>query len=150
LKKTILISIIFGLLGITIEVIFTAFYPLFSSEQFSWSLEGNSYIWMFFIYALINPLFELGYPKVKNYNIIIRLLIYSSIIFAIEFSMGFILEKLTGKCPWEYSTGLTFFGYIRLDYIFFWMVFGYLIEKIYLLLNRVICFDRLITKNSNE
>jgi uncharacterized membrane protein len=96
---------------------------------------------MFFIYALISPLFDFGYPKLKKFNIFFRVFLYSVIILAIEFSLGFLLEKIIGKCPWEYTTGLTFLGYIRLDYIFFWMIFGYLIERIYLLLNSVIKFE---------
>lgn len=141
LKKTLLISFIFGLFGVTVEVFFTAFSPLFSQDTFSWSLQGNSYAWMFIIYALTKPLFDLGYPFVSKFNILIRTLSYSLVVFLIEFISGLVLEKLTGSCPWKYVDGLTFLGYIRLDYIFYWMVFGYFIEYIYLFLQKIIRFD---------
>ncbi len=141
IKKSILISIIFGLFGIYVEVLFTAFSTVFTDEGINWSLEGKTYVWMFFIYALIKPLFDLAYHKISKLNVLIRIFIYSIIILLIEFVSGFILESIIGICPWKYSNGLTFQGYIRLDYIFFWMLFGYIIEYLYLFLENVITFD---------
>ncbi len=141
IKKSILISIIFGLLGIFVEISFTAFSTVFTDKGINWSLEGKTYVWMFFIYALIKPLFDIGYPKVSKLNVLIRIFIYSIIILLIEFISGFLLETLIGICPWKYNRGLTFLGYIRLDYIFFWMLFGYIIEYVYLFLENVITFD---------
>jgi len=141
-KKKLLISVIFGIFGIAIEVLFTALHPVFTGKDFSWSMQGKSYLWMFFIYAMIKPLFDFGYPVLKKYNILLRVFIYSVIILLIEFITGFFLEQITGTCPWKYKEGLTFFGYIRIDYIFYWMIFGYIIEYIYLLLDNVVNFEK--------
>ena len=145
MKKKLLIALIFGSLGITTEVFFTAFSKLiqdfYMGNDLDLSLKGESYVWMFFIYCLIAPLFDLGYPKIKNLNILIRMLIYGAIILSVEFIMGFILDMIVGKCPWEYTSGITFFGYIRLDYIFFWMIFGFIIEKVYIVLNKRITLN---------
>ncbi len=139
MNKKILIAIIFGLFGSTTEIFFTAFSKLFSSiitqNNLDFSLKGESYVWMFFIYSLISPMYDIGFPKIKNHNVIIRVALYGIIILTIEFIMGFLLEFFLGKCPWEYTSGIIFFGYIRLDYIFFWMFFGFIIERFYLLLN---------------
>jgi uncharacterized membrane protein len=74
--------------------------------------------------------------RVQKYPLIARLLIYSTFIFVIEFISGFILEQITGKCPWEYTSGWQVMGYIRLDYLPSWMFFSYLIERLYLYLNK--------------
>ena len=101
-----------------------------------WSLTGKTYVWMFPIYVLI-PL-ALG-PIIKFINekpIVFRLLIYVLGIYLVEFSTGFILEQLTGKCPWEYNTGWHIMGYIRIDYFLFWIAFAYIIEYLYLYIDK--------------
>jgi hypothetical protein len=142
MKKKLLIALLFGAIGTTTEIFFTAGSTILTSIKqhttIDWTLKGESYVWMFFIYSLIAPLFNFGYPKVKNLNIFLRIFIYAVIILFVEFIMGFLLNLLIGKCPWEYTTGITICSYIRLDYIFFWMGFGFIIEKLYLLLNNTI------------
>ncbi|MGB1216661.1 MAG: putative ABC transporter permease [Saprospiraceae bacterium] len=95
-------------------------------------LEGHTYVWMAFIYALIPLLFPLGIKWFGHLNIIIRSIIYMIAIFIIEFIGGFLLDSLTGFCPWDY-TGSTWsvMGYIRLDYFPAWMVFGIIVETFY-------------------
>jgi len=138
-QKKLLITLIFGLFGTTTEVYFTAFSNLISefriNEQSDLTLKGESYVWMFFIYALIGPIFNFIYPLVIKFHVIIRIIFYGVAILIIEFLTGFLLEMTIGKCPWEYDSGITFFGYVRLDFIFFWMVFGFIVEKVYVLLN---------------
>ena len=142
MDKKIIIALIFGFFGITIEIFFTAISDLFqkirNKEKHDFSLEGKSYIWMFFIYSLIPILFDFGYPMVKDFNIFLRVFIYGIIILIVEFITGFLLEFFTGECPWKYTKGINLLGYVRIDYIFFWMFFGFIIEKIYLILNNQI------------
>ena len=64
-----------------------------------------------------------------------RLLIYTLIVYAVEFCAGFVLRKLTGSCPWEYTNGFHLAGLIRLDYFPAWMFFTYLVEKLYVFMN---------------
>lgn len=135
MKQKIFLFISFGCLGITTEIFFTSImdfiFKINEGVNLDYKFEGKSYIWMFFIYGLGSVIFPIIYNKVKSINLILRLLIYSLIIFLIEFISGFILDKLTGNCPWEYKSGLAICGYIRLDYVFFWMGFGFLLELIY-------------------
>ena len=77
-------------------------------------------------------LFILIMSKTKNVPIIFRLFIYAIGIYIVEFASGFLLDMLTGSCPWEYKEGLHILGYIRLDYLPAWMGFGYLLEKLVL------------------
>lgn len=126
---------VFGCLGITTEIFFTAASDFVAKirkkEQPNWSLTGKSYIWMFFIYGsaaiFIPPVYEWS----MQFPLIIRLLLYMLGIFTVEFITGWLLEITTGKCPWHYTNKWAIKGYIRLDYAFFWMFFGFMLETIY-------------------
>src|SRR2546423_15231859 len=100
---------VFSSLGLALEVIFTALISLINNAPLCnkplITLAGNSYVWMIFIYALIPLLGIYGYEKIKKYHMMIRLLIYVFIIYLIEFISGYILQKVTGSCPWQYNSG---------------------------------------------
>lgn len=139
MKKFFLI-LFFGCFGITCEIFFVAFTNLFNQiplwNEPLWSLTGKSYVWMFPIYALIPILGGYIMEKCKKYPVLSRLLIYSSIIYIVEFASGFLLDQITGKCPWEYTTGWHIMGYIRLDFLPAWMAFSFVIERLYFYLQR--------------
>lgn len=141
MNKTGFLFLSFGCIGITTEIIFTSFsdsiISYLDSSNFDMKLVGHSYFWMFFIYGLIAILFPPVYKKVKGFFIVYRLILYATVIFFIEFISGFILDQIIGKCPWQYSNKFSIYGYIRLDYLFFWMGFGYLVEKLYLYLSNM-------------
>lgn len=127
--------IILGSIGLTIEIFFTAlnvFFQDLKKGNGNIILKGHSYIWMFFIYGSISLIFPAVYEIIQNYNLMIRLSAYGFVILIFEFIFGFLLEKITGKCPWKYSSRYAIRGYIRLDYLPLWMFFGYLIELIHL------------------
>lgn len=145
-NRRLLIALILGMTGITIEVFFTAlsevFFSFISRNPISMKLKGHSYIYMFFIYSMALPILDLIYPSLKKIYLFIRLLIYSLIIIIIEFFIGLFLELIIGVCPWKYSSGLHVYGYTRIDYMLLWMFFGFLIERLYILLNCVILNKR--------
>jgi len=130
----------FGTLGVTTEVAFTAGSDLLaqirSGGPVSFSLQGHSYAWMFFIYGSAAILLPIFLPAVIRWSLPIRLLIYLAGIFIIEFAAGFLLDLLIGRCPWQYDAPLAIAGYIRLDYAPFWAAFGFLLERVFLTLNR--------------
>jgi uncharacterized membrane protein len=74
----------------------------------------------------------------KERPLVLRLLIYVLGIYIVEFSTGFLLEQITGKCPWEYTSGWHIMGYIRLDYFPTWLVFAFIVESLYLYINEKI------------
>lgn len=139
LASRVFITVFFGLFGTTVEVFFTAISTLLmnytNDQELNLILKGESYVWMFFIYCLIAPLFDSLYKRIRHLLWVIRSFIYGIIILGIEFLTGLLLDLIIGKCPWEYTVGFSILGYIRLDYIFFWMIFGLVIERIYLFLN---------------
>jgi len=141
-SKPIIRSIIFACFGVSAEVLFTGLkyniILLVFSGEIQWDLTGTSYVWMFFIYGSIPFIFPVIYHKIKNISILFRVIIYAIICLTIEYISGFILEILTGNCPWLYTEGLHLNGYIRLDYFPIWMLFGFITEKLWLYLIKTI------------
>jgi len=134
MKNHIIAFCLFACIGITAEIFFTSIYSnveaFRAGERISWALQGRSYIWMFFIYGLASLFFPFAMDRMKNIPLIFRLLVYSTGIYIAEFTSGFLLEKLTGRCPWLYTEGWQVMGYIRLDYLPAWMGFSFLLEKL--------------------
>lgn len=141
LKNRLIQFVAFGCLGTTTEIWFTAFRRAIDrwsqADSIDLSLAGHSYVWMFPIYGSAALLFPLFFPLIARRPIILRLLIYMVGIFVVEYVAGAVLDSTTGRCPWHYESRWAISGYIRLDYGPFWMVFGYGIERVFLLLNSV-------------
>jgi hypothetical protein len=141
-SKLLLLSFMFACIGITTEIFFTAFYDVvkttLAGNKPNWSLTGKTYVWMFFIYGLIPFFLHFLYSPLKKLSIIWKALIGVVLIFAVEFAAGWALEKITGKCPWEYTEGYHVMGYIRLDYAPFWFLFAMMVILIYeMLIKRI-------------
>lgn len=130
--------VIYGLLGLALEIFFTGFNSLLKNDL---TLEGKSYIWMFFIYGLA-VFAEPIHDSIKDKNIIIRGLIYMILIYAVEFITGAIIMLLIGKCPWDY-TGLgnkSIGSIISVRFIPIWFALGLLLEKIHEFIDRKVTF----------
>ncbi len=131
--------ITFACFGITIEVIFTAITSVINHEPLCGkplvALAGYTYMWMLPIYAIIPVLAIAFYDKVKHIPIYLRLPLYVLIIYAIEFSSGWLLCNFTGYCPWNYTEGWHVMGFIRLDYFPAWLGFAWLVERLYLFMD---------------
>lgn len=121
-----------GCVGITTEIFFTAITQMIDwwPNPENWRLMGVSYIWMFPIYGIAGIAFPLLFPFLMKFNFLIRMLVYGIGILLVEFITGGLLDIFTGSCPWEYKTGWHIMGYIRLDYLPLWMLFGGMVEKI--------------------
>jgi uncharacterized membrane protein len=126
----------FATLGVTTEVIFTAICDVISAKKnnlvIDRQLKGNSYIWMIPIYGSIALFARLLFPLVAQYHILLRAFIYGVVILIVEYIAGFIIRKLTGRCPWHYESKWAIHNLIRLDYMPLWMVFGIGVEFYYL------------------
>lgn len=130
---------LFGMLGVTVEVCYTAIVDLIDmwGTDMDLSLKGVSYIWMIPIYGSASFLFPLGFRFVKDWPRLLRYFVYALAILVVEFITGFALEQATGRCPWEYQTGWHIAGYIRLDYLPLWMLFGATLEEFHRLVERL-------------
>ncbi|MFA5524457.1 MAG: hypothetical protein WDA24_08865 [Tissierellales bacterium] len=126
--------IIYGLLGMIMEIFWTGIHSLISGDL---NLISQTSIWMFFIYGsavFLEPIHD----KIRRKNVIFRGITWTFLIFIIELLCGFLLNLLIGSCPWDYkdSTVYTLNGYIRFDYFPVWFVVGLVFEKIHAFLDK--------------
>lgn len=117
----------FGAVGLLLELFWTG---LVSALSLDASLECHSSWWMFFIYGLaafMGGCFEL----LRGEGLIKRGIVYTSVIFFVEYFSGLILRSLA-SCPWDYSAALfSVNGLIRLDYAPLWFIAGLFFEWLY-------------------
>jgi len=124
---------IYGLLGICSEIFWTGLESLLSSD---YTMEGKTYIWMFFIYGL-GVLLEPVHNKIRGRNILFRGVIYMLIIFCIELITGLLLKSFLGVCPWNYTDRQSLFGIITPSFIPVWFSVGLIFEKVHDLLDAI-------------
>lgn len=96
------------------------------------SLQGVSYLWMFPIYGLalfLEPIHE----WVRELPWYVRGVIWTVVIFSIEFIAGLIIKFTVGIIPWDYTGESLYqvYGLIRLDYAPAWFTAGLLFEKLH-------------------
>lgn len=139
------------LLALAAEVFFTAVCDLVNPHYLcSWNVHGGekissvkprwaypgrdpravgyTFLWMIPIYGGIIFL-EPIHTLIRSWPWFFRGLIYLALIWLAEFVSGWIIKKISGKCPWDYSySRYSFKGYIRWDYALNWFLFGLIFE----------------------
>lgn len=107
--------------AMALEVCFVAFADL--PEAPDWKLKGHTYVWMVPIYALIYPAGLWLFPLLERLPWAARGLVYMALIYAVEYSSGWLLRRATGHCPWEsgyHKARWGVQGLIRLDFAPVW------------------------------
>ena len=122
--------VIFALLGLLMEVFFTAGSRLLSGN---WNMHGHSSPWMMVDYGLLGvalmpiarPLIRLGIPLLG------RAFVYMAAIFFVEYVSGRIFSAF-GLRIWDYSDlPLNLHGQITLLYAPFWYALGLAAELLH-------------------
>lgn len=115
--------------GVAFEVAFTA--AVDPGIREGWRLKGQSYVWMFPIYALVVPFFRLLWPLTGSWPWATRAPFYVLVLYAVEYATGWLLRKGTGRCPWDYGDARwAVHGLIRLDYFPAWLAAVTLFEAL--------------------
>ena len=124
--------LIFGVLGWCAEILWTGFCSLLLGDA---ALTAKTYLWMFPIYGLAGlamPIFLLFRRYCPLWQ---RIGFYILAIFTVEFVTGWLLQLVTGACPWDYGDGVfSVRGFIRLDYAPLWGILGLFFEQVALFL----------------
>lgn len=124
--------VLYGLLGWCWEIVWTALPPPFPVD---WRLRGQSYLWMFPIYGLIAPLYEPIADALRAAGVVwpVRGLIYAAGFMIIEGLTGWLIKRLTGSCPWDYTGRARWQvgGFVRLDYAPIWAALGLALEPLH-------------------
>jgi uncharacterized membrane protein len=122
--------ILYGLGGWCGEVVFTALTD--SVPRRDWRLVGTTYLWMFPIYGLLVFLYEPVHDLIRDYPIIVRAIIWSIGFTTVELITGWLIERISGRCPWDYSDkrfGIN--AYIRWDFFPVWAIIGLALEAVH-------------------
>lgn len=129
---------IYGLLGWCFDVFWSAVTERAWGKQRDWRLVGHSYLWTFPIYGLLAPLGEPIHNFLRGHMWVLRGSVYLLGIWLVEFVAGWLIRKLTGKCPWDYSDFPgNIKGIITLEYAPVWFIFGLGFEKVHDILVKV-------------
>jgi uncharacterized membrane protein len=128
--------VLYGLGGWCGEIIFTALTD--SLPKRDWRLTGTSYLWMFPIYGLLAPLYEPVHDLIRDVPLLGRAVIWSLGFTLIELAAGWLIARLSGRCPWDYSEKrFAINAYIRWDFFPVWAIIGLALEPIHDLLVRL-------------
>ncbi len=130
--------LVLACVGLALEVVFTAVvdYPTHKDLR----LKGYTYLWMVPIYALVYPFCVMLYPRLSFYPMLIRGFMYMLLIYAVEYSSGWLLRRFVGECPWEkeyVKAKWNFHGLIRLDFAPAWIAAALLFEWTYRVLRGI-------------
>jgi len=123
----------YGLLGWTIEIIFTGMDSLIRGDL---RLTGFTNLWMFFIYGMavfLEPLHDF----IAKWKWRLRGLFWMFLFWGIEYVSGFILVNVLGVYPWYYTDAFAVDGLITLRFAPYWFAAGFLFEKIHRFLDNI-------------
>ncbi len=119
--------LVWGLIGLLIEIIFTGLHNVVIDRNLR--AMGTTYLWMLPVYGLGAEALALLRDGIQNAWVFVPLAVVA--IYAIEFSTGWILEKVIGRCPWDYGNArFGIMGLVRLDYLPFWLGVALLFDQI--------------------
>jgi uncharacterized membrane protein len=122
--------ILYGLGGWCGEVLFTALTD--SLPKRDWRLVGTTYLWMFPIYGLLVVFYEPVHDLIRDYPIIVRAIVWSLGFTTVELITGWLIERITGRCPWDYSDKrFAINAYIRWDFFVVWAIIGLALEPVH-------------------
>lgn len=124
--------VLYGLGGWCGEVLFTAFTE--SLPQRDWRLLGKTYLWMFPIYGSIAIFYEPVHDLIRGIPWWGRAVIWALGFTAVELVSGWLIARLSGRCPWDYVAAGKRFAinpYIRWDFFPVWAVVGLILEPIH-------------------
>jgi uncharacterized membrane protein len=122
--------VLYGLGGWCGEILFTALTD--SIPKRDWRLVGTTYLWMFPIYGLLAVLYEPTHDLIRDYPLLVRALIWSLGFTSIELVTGWLIERISGRCPWDYSQKrFAINAYIRWDFFPVWAIIGLALEPIH-------------------
>ena len=120
LMKTLKRFLIYGIIGLVLEVVYTGLASLLKGD---FSMQGMTFLVMLPIYGLAVFLEPVHY-YLKPYPWWLRGLTYLAIIWSIEYSSGILLAVILGRCPWHYTDPLNINGYITLRMAPEWFLTG--------------------------
>ncbi len=132
----------FVLIGITMEVFWASI--LNSIKTKNPRLTGETYLWMFLIYAIVPFIYIFVLAHFQGTNIFIKGIIYMFAFYLLEFVSGFLIKKAVGVSPWNYEDysikifgkkyKSNLYGLICLEHAPIWYLYGIMGEFYFIFL----------------
>lgn len=125
--------IIYGLIGLVAEVVYTGLASLLAGD---WSMHGFTFLVMFPIYGaavFLEPLHD----RLQGWPWWVRGSGYLGLIWLAEYLSGTLLQIILGSCPWDYRDYLNIHGLITLRMAPEWFFLGLGLEKLHYSLDRI-------------
>lgn len=124
--------VLYGILGWCVEIVWSALTDRIRGKQRDWRLLGHTSLWMFLIYGLLAPLYEPLHDFIRPMHWFMRGALYMLGIWAVEYATGWLLRRLTGECPWDYSELRgNLHGLVAWEYGPVWFTFGLALEPVH-------------------
>ncbi len=136
MRRALLRFLLFGWLGLLIEVHFTAAFQLLDGN---WNMHGRTSPWMVLVYGLLGLVIGPvgGWLRARGLSLPERALAYMVGIFVVEYFSGLAFNAV-GLVLWDYSDkAFNLHGQITLLYAPFWFALGLVLEWLYRLIDRV-------------
>lgn len=124
--------VVYGLLGWCGEIFFTGLHD-FARDR-DRRLPSRTSMWMFPIYGLLQPAFEPLHDALRRRRVTapLRAVAYALGFLAFEYSTGWLLRRVLGEAPWDYSYARRHVhGLIRFDYAPMWAAAGLALEPVH-------------------
>lgn len=120
--------LLYGCTGWVLEVLFTGAGSALKRDT---SATAKTYLWMHPIYGGTALALEEVAARLKFLPRPLRALAYTALIFGAEYGTGWLLKRVLGHCPWDYSPHRwSVHGLIRLDYAPAWYLTALLFEPV--------------------
>jgi uncharacterized membrane protein len=131
--------LVYGALGWSSEIIWTAARKKFTGATQDWLLMGETSLWAFPLYGLIAFLFEPLHDLLRPDNVLVRAAVYLVGFWLVEYVGGWVIWKLAGSKPWDYrkSPGGSLSGLIRWNFVLVWPWVGLALEPVHDILVRL-------------
>lgn len=130
-KRAAVRFVLFALLGLLLEVFFTASGSLLRGN---WNMRGHTSPWMMLDYGLLGVLVLPISGRLKAWHVplVARAVVYMLLIFLVEYVSGMIFTHLLGLRIWDYSQmRYNLHGQIVLSYAPFWFLLGLFAEHLH-------------------
>jgi len=125
--------LVYGALGWCAEILWTALTRRLTGRAQDWLLMGETSLWYFFLYGSIVFLYEPLHNLLRAQPLVLRSAVYLVGFWTVEFLGGWLIWKLSGSKPWDYSRspGGSLRGLIRWNFVLVWPLVGLALEPLH-------------------
>ncbi len=135
-------TIIYGCLGLLVEVFFTGIGSLIRKH---WDATAKTYLWMVGVYGLTALLLEVVSEAI-SWPFYLKAFIYVPIIFGAEGLSAWIIKRIIGRVPWDYGVShWTPAGFVNFKYAPYWFLLALAFDPITAFLTRLLHAVTLVT-----